>query len=379
MADKRDYYETLGISKGASDDDIKKAYRKQAKKHHPDVNPDNKEAEDKFKQVSEAYEILSDPQKKAAYDQYGHSAFDSGAGGYSYSGGFDSSDIFETIFGGGFGDIFGNGGGSRRRNAPRRGADVHANMQIEFEESIFGVNKNVTISINETCDTCKGTGAKPGTFAESCKRCNGTGQERVVQQTVFGTIANSVPCSACKGEGKIIKDRCQTCSGQGKVKKSKTLEIAIPKGIDNGQSIRLTGKGEPGEKGGPNGDLLITIYVKPSKLYTRKKDNLYLEVPITFVQATLGCEITIPTLYGEEKQTIKAGTQTGTIISLRSKGAPQVNTRIIGDLIVTLKVTVPTTLTDKQRQILIDFAEEMGEDYKDHKKGFFDKLKKGFK
>ncbi len=376
MAEKRDYYEVLGVPKTASDDEIKKAYRKMAKQYHPDANPGDTAAEDKFKEVNEAYAVLSDPQKKAAYNQYGHSAFDqSGGGGGGFYGGFDMGDIFESFFGeSGFGEMFGGGGG-RRRNGPRRGADMQTNIQITFDEAYFGTTRDITLTSSDSCPTCKGTGAKPGTNADNCKKCGGSGQERVQQQTMFGTMTTVRTCSACHGEGKIIKDPCTTCRGEGKVRTSKTITVTVPKGIDNGQSIRIGGKGESGEKGGPPGDLLITVYVQPHKVFVRKGNDLHLEVPITFVQATLGDEISIPTMEGEEKYTIKPGTQPGTVVSIRGKGVPNVkNNRVVGDLIVTLDVTVPTTLTDKQKQALRTFADEMGEDYKDHKKGFFDKL-----
>lgn len=381
MANKRDYYETLGVQKGASDDELKKAYRKLAKKYHPDANPDNKEAEAKFKELSEAYAVLSDSSQRAKYDQFGHSAFEQGGGGAGgfYNGNFDMNDIFESFFGdGGFGDIF--GGGTRKRSGPKRGSDIQTTMNIKFEEAFFGAEKEVQIAMNEVCDTCNGTGAKEGTVAENCKNCGGSGQERVTQQTMFGSMTRVRECSVCYGAGKIIKNPCTTCRGTGRVKKNKNIKLSIPKGIDNGQSIRKSGQGEPGEKGGARGDLFITIYVQNHKLFSRKGDNLYLEVPITFVQASLGDEIVIPTMEGSEKYSVKAGTQTGTVITLRGKGMPSVrNNRVVGDLIITLKVTVPTILNDKQKQLLKQFAEEMGEDYKDHKKGFFDKLKDTFK
>lgn len=373
---KRDYYDVLGVQKGASDDELKKAYRKLAKQYHPDANPDNKEAEDKFKEASEAYEVLSDSSKRSTYDQFGHSAFENGAGGggYSYNGGFsDMSDIFESFFGG---DIFGSG---RRRNGPARGADVGVNIEITFEEAIFGVKKDITVRAAEQCHTCGGSGAKKGTSAESCRKCNGSGQERVQMQTLFGATTTVRTCSVCGGSGKIIKDPCETCSGSGTVRKNKTLEITIPQGIDSGQSIRLAGKGEPGERGGGYGDLLVTVYVKEHKHFKRKGTNLFMDIPITFVQATLGAEITIPTMYGNEKYTIKPGTATGTEVRMRGKGVPSIrNKNVIGDLIITLNITVPKNLTDKQKDLLRQFADEMGDDYKDHKKGFFDKVKESF-
>ncbi len=384
MADKRDYYETLEVGKQATDDDLKKAYRKLAKQYHPDANPGNKEAEAKFKEISEAYAVLSDAQKRAAYDQYGHSAFDpsaGGAGGGFYGNvNFDMNDIFESIFGGGgFGDIFGSGGG-RRRSGPRHGADIYINLQIKFEEAVFGTVKEIQVPTNEVCGTCKGSGAKPGTVAENCRQCNGSGQERVQQQTMFGIMQSVRTCSACRGEGKIIKDPCITCRGAGKVCITKTLQVTIPKGIDNGQSIRLVGKGEPGEKGGPPGDLLITVYVTSHKVYTRDGMNLYIDVPITFVQAALGYDIIIPTLDGEEKYTVKPGTQTGTVVTIKGKGVPNVkNNRVVGDLVAKLNVTVPKELTERQKQLLREFADDMPEEFKDHKKGFSDKIKGLFK
>ncbi|MDR1532659.1 MAG: molecular chaperone DnaJ [Clostridiales bacterium] len=375
MAEKRDYYEILGVSKGASDDELKKAYRKMAKQYHPDANPGNKEAEAKFKEVNEAYGILSDPQKHAAYDQMGHAAFDQTGGGGFYGGAsFDMGDIFDNFFGGGFGDIF--GGSTGRRTSARRGADLHANLSIKFEEAVFGVEKDIQIMSNETCDACKGSGAKAGTVAESCKHCGGTGQERVQQQSIFGTMTTVRSCSVCGGEGRIIKEPCPVCRGAGAVRRSKTLKVSVPKGIDNGQSIRLGGRGEPGAKGGLAGDLLVTIHVQPHKLFSREGTNLYLEVPVTFAQAALGAEIIVPTLDSAEKYTIKPGTQTGTHFVMRGKGVPNVrNNRVVGDLVVSLKVTVPTSLTEKQKQLLRDFAFEMGEEYTDHRKGFWDKLK----
>lgn len=372
MADKRDYYDVLGVSKGASNDEIKKAYRKLAKQYHPDANPDNKEAEAKFKEASEAYEVLSDSTKRGSYDQFGHAAFEGGAGGgYQYQGGFsDFSDIFEGIFGG---DMF--GGGGRRRNGPRRGADVNISVQIEFEEAVFGTTKDINITAKDTCDTCSGTGAKPGTHPETCKICNGTGQERVQVQSFFGATTTIRTCNTCNGSGKTVKDPCTTCSGTGSVRKTKTLEVNIPKGIDNGQALRLSGKGEAGENGGGFGDLLVTVYVKPSQHYTRQGTTLFVNVPISFTTATLGGEIKIPTLYGVESYTVKAGTATQTVVTLKNKGVPSLRKSTnIGELQVTLQVIVPTDLTSKQKELLEQFQAEMGEQAT-HKKGLFGKRK----
>jgi len=381
MADKNDYYDTLSVQKSATDEDLKKAYRKLAKQYHPDANPDDAAAEAKFKEISEAYAVLSDPQKRAAYDQYGHAAFEQGgAGGFHGGVNFDMSDIFESFFGGdgGFGDLF--GGGGRRRNAPRRGADLQTNVQIKFEEAVFGTQRDIQIQSNETCETCKGTGAKPGTTAESCKHCGGSGQERVQQQTMFGTMTSVRTCGICRGEGKVIRDPCTACRGTGKVRASKTLQVNIPKGIDNGQSIRLSGKGEAGDKGGTAGDLLITVVIQPHRHFSRQGNNIYLDVPITFVQAALGEEIIIPTLDGEEKYAVKPGTQPGTVVNIKGKGVPNVkNNRLVGDLVVKLLVTVPTQLTEKQKQRLKDFADEMGDEYKNQKKNFINKIRESFK
>lgn len=391
VAEKRDYYDVLGVSKGASQDEVKKAYRKMAKKYHPDANPDNKEAEKSFKEVSEAYEVLSDSTKKAQYDQFGHAAFEQGAGGGGggYYSDFDMGDIGDI-----FGSMFGfGGGGSTRRSGPRRGADVNVNIQITFEEAIFGAKKEISVNIIDECDTCHGTGAKAGTHAETCRNCNGTGQERFVQQSMFGAVTSVRTCSACHGTGKQIKDPCQTCRGTGKVRKNKKFEINIPKGIDNGQTIRLAGKGEVGEKGGGYGDLLVTIYVQPSRAFVRKGTNLYCDVPITFVQAALGDEIMIKTIDGEVKHTVKPGTQAETVAILRGVGVPNLrNPKIRGDQIVTFKVKIPTSMTDKQKQLLRGFygtdetvaeqeqkKEEKGKEEEGKKKGIKDKVKDFFK
>jgi len=384
MATKRDYYEILGVGKQAGDDEIKKAYRKMAKKFHPDANPGDKAAEEKFKELGEAYSVLSEPGKRKQYDQFGHTAFEQGGGGGGgFHGGFgDMSDILNSFFGGsGFGDdMFGGGrGGGRPR--PRRGSDLQMRLTIKFEEAVFGTTRQVPLQSYDSCPTCKGSGAKPGTHAESCRKCGGSGSERVTKQSILGVVTQVVPCSKCRGEGKIIKDPCMDCRGQGRVRTTKNIEVTIPKGIDNGQSIRLSGKGEMGEKGAPPGDLYITINVAPHKIFSREGSHLYLDVPITFVQASLGDEISIPMLDGrEEKHVIKPGTQPGAIIQLRGKGVPNVhNQRNVGDLIVKLIVTVPTQMSEKQKDLLRAFNEEMGEDYKNHKKRWFDKVKEYFK
>jgi len=375
MADKRDYYEVLGVQKSAGDDEIKKAYRNLAKKYHPDANPNNADAEKKFKEASEAYEILSDEKKRSAYDQYGHAAFSGGQGGGGFSGAgfeFDMGDIFESFFGGG-GDIF---GGNRRRQGPRRGADVSASMSVTFEEAFFGVSRDISLQMQENCETCGGTGAKTGTVPENCRQCNGTGRERVQQQSIFGYVTTERTCVACRGEGKINRNPCPQCAGRGKQRKSKTLQVNIPKGIDSGQSIRLPGKGEPGEKSGPYGDLLIGVSVKPHKLFKRDGMNIYLDFPITFAQAALGDDILIPTMEQDEKYTVRPGTQPGAVATIRGKGFTNVkNNRITGDLFVTFIVTVPTKLNERQKTKLKEFAEEMDEDSKDQKKGFFEKMK----
>ena len=376
MSTKKDYYDLLGVNKNASDEELKKAYRKMAKKYHPDANLNNPEAEAKFKEVSEAYDILGDKQKRSTYDQFGHAAFEGqggggGASGYHYSG--DMSDIFE-FFSGGFGDFF--GGGGRRSAGPKKGASIQTHITITFEEAYFGVKKDLSVPMMEPCDTCKGSGAAPGTHPESCRNCSGSGQERVEQQTMFGTRAVIRTCSHCRGNGKIIRTPCKTCSGSGNVRKTKTFEINIPRGIDSGQSIRLGGKGEPGERGGPNGDLLVTVSITSHDYFQRKGGNIHLEMPITFVQATLGAEIAIPTMDGSEKYNLKPGTQSGTSTIIRGKGFPSVkNNKIFGDMVVILKVMVPTNLTERQKELLREFAEEGKEDIKEGKKGFFSKMK----
>lgn len=376
VADKRDYYEVLGISKGASDDEIKKAYRKMAKKYHPDANPNNKEAEQKFKEVNEAYGVLSDAQKKAQYDQFGHAAFDQtagGGGGGFYGGGFDMGDIFDMFgFGGGF--------GGSRRNGPVRGSDVNVQVSVSFADAVFGTTKEISINMLDECDVCHGTGAKAGTHAETCKRCNGTGQERITKQSMFGMVQTVQTCSACGGTGKTIKDPCNSCHGRGKVRKEKKFEINIPKGIDTGQTIRLSGKGEPGERGGSNGDLLVTAFVQPDPYFTRKGMDVYCDVPISFVQAALGDEVTIRTLEGEQKITVKPGTQPETVIKLKGIGICNIrNNRVKGDQFITLKVKIPTSLTEHQKDLLRSFdgGDGSGTD-SPKKKGFWDKMKETF-
>lgn len=374
---KRDYYEVLGVSKNANDSEIKKAYRKLAKQYHPDANPNNQEAEIKFKEATEAYEVLSDSSKRQTYDQFGHAAFDGASGGAGGFSGMDMGDIFESFFGGGgFSDIF--GGGGRRRRGPSRGADLQYNLTIDFEEAVFGCKKEISFQADDKCDNCNGTGAKPGTQPQTCPTCGGSGQERVTQQTLFGAMQTIVECRTCHGQGQTIKEPCPVCNGKGKVRKQKTLTIDIPKGINEGQSIRKQGMGAPGEKGGPNGDLLIAISVRPHKTFKRQNNDIYVEVPISIVQATIGDEIKIPTIDGEENYTIKPGTQPETVVTLKNKGVFNVrNPKIRGDQIIKFKVVVPTKITDNQKQLLLQFAQESGET-NNKKEKFFEKMKKHF-
>lgn len=371
MADKRDYYEVLGVSKGASDDELKKAFRKEAKKYHPDLHPGDKEAEAKFKEINEAYEVLSNPEKRQRYDQFGHAGVDPnfGAGtGGAYSGGFgDFGDIFSDLFGGGFGF-----GGGNRRNGPKRGNDVRQVVNVTFEEAAFGCKKKINITKMENCPTCGGTGAKKGTNPETCQYCHGTGQIKTQQRTILGYMTNVTTCTHCNGTGKIIKDPCKDCRGTGKIRNTRTIEINIPAGIDDGQTMQLSGQGEPGERGGPSGDLLITVRVRRHEIFERHDNDVYLEMPISFVQAALGATLTVPTLDGVVEYDIPEGTQSGTRFRLRGKGIPFIRGKGRGDQYVTVTVEVPKNLSSKQKELLKEFDED--KNYK-QKKSFAEKMK----
>lgn len=381
---KRDYYEVLGVSKGASDDEIKKAYRKLAKKYHPDMNPGDKEAEAKFKEVNEAYSILSDEQKRARYDQFGHAGVDPnyGAGGPGGPfGGFDMGDIdlgdiFGSFFGGGgFG---GFGGGGARRNGPQKGESLRANLTITFEEAAFGCEKELSLNRTEECDECHGSGCQPGTTAETCPDCRGTGVVRVQQRTGGFAFSSTAACTRCRGTGKIIHSPCKSCGGSGSVKKSKRITVTIPAGIDDGQAVSLRGQGNAGKNGGPAGDLIVGVRVKPHPQFRRDGTTVLYEQPVSFFQAAMGAELEIPTIDGNVKYTLPAGTQTGTTFRLRGKGIPELRGRGRGDQYVTIRVQVPTSMNAEQKEALRAFAQAMGEEVPEESglKGFFDKRKK---
>ena len=373
---KRDYYEVLGISKGASEDEIKKAYKKMARKYHPDLNPGDKEAEEKFKEVNEAYEVLSDADKKARYDQYGHAGVDPnfGAGGAGFDGNFDFGDlgdIFGSFFGGGFG-----GGRRTNPNAPQRGESIRMSLAISFEEAAFGCEKEVTVDRMEECGTCHGSGCAAGTSPEVCPDCHGSGQVQVRRQTPMGVFATTSPCTRCGGKGKIIHQPCKECHGTGTVRKRKTIQATIPAGIDNGQTISIRGQGHAGKNGGPAGDLLITITVRPHELFRREGTSVLCEAPITFAQAVLGAELEIPTIDGKVKYELPEGTQSGTTFRLKGKGIPSINGRGRGDQYVTVYIETPRNLNKEQKEALKKFAESMGDNNYEERGKFFKKFKK---
>ncbi|EAX47519.1 chaperone protein DnaJ [Thermosinus carboxydivorans Nor1] len=372
---KRDYYEVLGVPRTATEEEIKKAFRKLARKYHPDVNRDNpKEAEEKFKEINEAYEVLSDPERRAQYDQFGHAAFDpgqgAGAGGFGGFGGFGAggfSDIFDMFFG--------QTGFGARHAGPEKGADLRYDLEIAFEEAAFGVEKEIQVPRTEECPACHGSGAAPGTHPETCPQCRGTGQQQIVQNTPFGRMVNVKTCTRCRGEGKIVRTPCKECQGRGRVRNKRTIKIKIPAGVDSGSRLRVAYEGEAGIRGGPPGDLYVYIFVKPHKLFTREGSDVICEVPISFVQAALGDEIEVPTLDGKVSLKIPEGTQSGTTFRLKDKGIPHLRGHGRGDQHVRIKVVTPKNLTERQRELLKEFARVSGENINPEQKSFFKKVK----
>lgn len=386
MADKRDYYEVLGVDKNASEDEIKKAYRKLAKKYHPDLNPGDKEAEEKFKEANEAYEVLSDAEKKAKYDRFGHAGVDPnyGAGGAGYGGfngqgfDFDLGDIFSNIFGGGFG---GFGGGSSNPNAPQRGSDTQTSVTISFEEAAKGCEREVQFSRIEVCDECHGSGAAPGSSPKICPECNGRGQVTSQQRTPFGVIQTQKACSRCGGRGTIIENPCKKCHGAGRVRKPVKITVKIPAGIDDRQIINARGQGNKGVNGGPAGDLRVAINVRPHPIFERDGYNVWVEMHISFAAAALGCALQVPTLDGKVQYNVPAGTQSGDVFKLKGKGIQSLNNRGRGDELVRVIVDVPRNLNDRQKQLLRELDEALGNETAhlgnaDDKKGFFGKKKR---
>lgn len=379
---KRDYYEVLGIQKGADEKEIKSAFRKKAMEYHPDRNAGDKSAEDKFKEVNEAYEILSDPQKKDKYDRFGHAGVDpsAGFGGGGFGGGFGGGG-FEDIFGDLFGGIFGGGGGysQSRRRGPQKGQDLQKNIKITFEEAAFGVKKNITLNKYTTCEDCGGSGAEKGSSKSTCPNCNGTGEVRTSQKTPFGSFTNVQPCTRCGGTGQIIDNPCKTCSGTGKVRKEITIAVDIPAGVDNDSVISVKGQGEPGANGGPNGDLYVVLSVEPHKLFKRKGSDLWLDMPITFVQAALGDDIVVPTLKEKVSYKIPEGTQPETVFRLKGKGIKGLRTGKMGDLYVKVILEVPTKLSSQEKKALKQFGEMLGNEAHGNRKKFLDTVKDLFK
>ncbi len=371
---KRDFYEVLGVDRNASPEDLKKAYRKLAMKYHPDRNPDNKEAEDKFKEANEAYEILSSPEKKQRYDQFGHAGVNgNGGGGFEgFGGGGGFEDIFGDIF-----DMFGGGGfsSSRRRSGPQKGADIKYESTITFEEAAFGTEKTVEYYKNENCDKCSGTGAKPGTSKKTCVHCQGKGEIRYAQRTPLGQIVNVKTCPHCNGDGQLIEDPCPSCKGKGKIRKQKKIKVNIPAGVDTGMVIPIRGEGEPGVKGGPSGDFYVVIKVLPHNIFERNDLDIICEIPITFAQAALGDEMEVPTLEGKVKYKIAEGTQSGTVFRLKGKGVVSPRGYGKGDQYVKVIVEVPKKLSEKQKDLLKQFAAVSGEEVHEQRKSFFDKVK----
>ena len=388
MADERDYYEVLGLKKGASDDEIKKAFKKMARQYHPDLHPDDKECEEKFKEINKAYEILSDPEKRQKYDQFGHAGVDPNYGGGGFTGGFngggfgDMGDIFEDIFGG----IF--GGGSARRsgrssvNAPRRGGDITANINISFMEACTGKKQDIKINHMEQCSECGGTGAKKGTSPQTCPECNGSGTVNITQATPFGRITNTRTCTKCGGKGKIIGSPCSRCGGTARIRVEKNISVEIPAGIDDGQILRVGGQGDSGLNGGPSGDLNVVISVRPHPIFVRDGYDVHCEKPITYTQAGLGDEITVPTIDGKVKYTIAEGTQTGTVFRLKGKGVKKLRRSDRGDQYVKVNIEVPKNLNKKQKEALKNYEKTMSESSTDKhytkRQSFFDKFKEIF-
>ena len=383
---KRDYYEVLGVDRGADEATIKKAYRQLAKKYHPDMNPGDKEAEKKFKEASEAYAVLSDTEKRRQYDQFGHAAFEQGGGGAGGFGGFDfNGGDMGDIFGDIFGDLFGGGRSRRTNNGPMKGANVRTAVRITFEEAVFGCEKQLDLNLKNECTTCHGTGAKPGTSPETCPKCGGKGQIVYTQQSLFGTVRNVQTCPDCNGSGKVVKEKCTDCHGSGYITNRKKIAVTIPAGIDNGQSIRIREKGEPGVNGGPRGDLLVEVQVERHPIFQRQDMNIYSTAPITFAQAALGGQIHITTVDGDMTYDIKPGTQTDTKIRLKGKGVPSLRSKNIrGDHYVTLVVQVPTKLNEEAKEYLRKYDEavngKINEDKqeKPKKKSFMEKIKETF-